>query len=599
MKKQQNSSKHLSEHEFDVLYFLKKNGKRDIENLSSNLDLPLDTIRTIVSKLNKSGFLDDFNGITPLGIKALLPYKVDNAIIMAAGTSSRFVPLSYDCPKALLKVKGEILIERQIKQLKEAGVNYIIVVLGYKKETLFYLEDKFDVQIIINPYFIEKNNIETLWLAKDYIRNTYICCSDQYFVENPFRDYVYDSYYDCDYASAKRKACFITKDKNGYITKVKENNKTGIFLAGEVYWNKQFSKEFLRLIKEHNEIGDYDSIFWERLYVDNLDKLPKLQANLSKPNNIHEFNSLDELREFDMNYVNGVDSQILNNICSHFNCFQSDIKSFKTINKGLTNTSFSFIVHDERYVYRHPGVGANEIVNRYHEKKCLEIAKTYAIDPSFICEDSEEGWKISKFIYGFHEPDYNSIDDSLKVIETLRRLHSLNVTVDWEFKPWEESLELENQVRKNTGINMPGFDELKNNICLIYSKIKDDGTKRCLCHCDTYSSNWMITETDTYLIDWEYGGMSDPGVDVGYYMADGEFSIAEARNFIKAYCGYSYDERTFVHYLSWAAIVSYYWFVWALFKESRGAIMGESLHRWYKMAKKYSSYLLNNTLISE
>lgn len=42
-------------------------------------------------------------------------YKVDNAIIMAAGVSSRFAPLSYEKPKALTVVKGEVLIERQIR----------------------------------------------------------------------------------------------------------------------------------------------------------------------------------------------------------------------------------------------------------------------------------------------------------------------------------------------------------------------------------------------------------------------------------------------------------------------------------------------------
>lgn len=44
--------------------------------------------------------------------------KVDNAIIMAAGTSSRFAPLSFERPKALIEVRGEILIERQIRQLR-------------------------------------------------------------------------------------------------------------------------------------------------------------------------------------------------------------------------------------------------------------------------------------------------------------------------------------------------------------------------------------------------------------------------------------------------------------------------------------------------
>uniref|UniRef100_UPI0020C4B545 NTP transferase domain-containing protein n=1 Tax=Salmonella enterica TaxID=28901 RepID=UPI0020C4B545 len=56
---------------------------------------------------------------------------VDNAVIMAAGTSSRFAPLSYERPKALVEVKGEVLIERQIKQLYESGIQDVFIVTGY------------------------------------------------------------------------------------------------------------------------------------------------------------------------------------------------------------------------------------------------------------------------------------------------------------------------------------------------------------------------------------------------------------------------------------------------------------------------------------
>ena len=73
-----------------------------------------------------------------------------NAIIMAAGTSTRFAPLSYEKPKGLLEVKGEILIERQIRQLKEAGIEDIIVVVGYKSGQFSYLEEKFGVRIVMN-----------------------------------------------------------------------------------------------------------------------------------------------------------------------------------------------------------------------------------------------------------------------------------------------------------------------------------------------------------------------------------------------------------------------------------------------------------------
>ena len=80
-----------------------------------------------------------------------------NAIIMAAGTASRFFPISEETPKGLLDVRGEILIERQIRQLREAGISDITVVTGYKAELFAYLKDKFDRVIYIgSPYSMEE-----------------------------------------------------------------------------------------------------------------------------------------------------------------------------------------------------------------------------------------------------------------------------------------------------------------------------------------------------------------------------------------------------------------------------------------------------------
>ncbi len=72
-----------------------------------------------------------------------------NAIIMAAGMSSRFIPLSWECPKGLLEVKGEILIERQIRQLKEAGVTDITVVTGYMADKFDYLIAKYGENVLL------------------------------------------------------------------------------------------------------------------------------------------------------------------------------------------------------------------------------------------------------------------------------------------------------------------------------------------------------------------------------------------------------------------------------------------------------------------
>lgn len=55
------------------------------------------------------------------------------AVILAAGRGSRLAPLTDDAPKGLLEVGGEALIEREIRLLRESGVDAddIHVVTGY------------------------------------------------------------------------------------------------------------------------------------------------------------------------------------------------------------------------------------------------------------------------------------------------------------------------------------------------------------------------------------------------------------------------------------------------------------------------------------
>lgn len=56
------------------------------------------------------------------------------AVILAAGQSSRFKPLSDNRHKGLLSILGEPIIEHTINELKDAGVEEVIVVQGPDKE---------------------------------------------------------------------------------------------------------------------------------------------------------------------------------------------------------------------------------------------------------------------------------------------------------------------------------------------------------------------------------------------------------------------------------------------------------------------------------
>ena len=276
--------------------------------------------------------------------------QVDNAIIMAAGTASRFAPISYEKPKALIKVKGEILIERQIRQLREAGIDEIIIVTGYKAEQFEYLKEKFGVILVYNPEFLTRNNNGSIFAVRKYLKNSYICSSDNYFLYNPFNDKEEESYYSSIYINGKTDEWCI-KEKNTWIEDVKIGGYNSWIMLGHVFWTSHFSKKFLSILEEeYNKLETIDKL-WEAIYIEHIKELP-LKIKKYPNDYIFEFDTLDELREFDSIYYNKTESYILQKCAKELFIEEKDIINIKAF-KGKNNAAigFTFYVGEKKYKY--------------------------------------------------------------------------------------------------------------------------------------------------------------------------------------------------------------------------------------------------------
>lgn len=585
----------MKKDEFNILNSF-YNGNVGRINCSSDLDVKKSLQKQeVFNYLIQAGLIAK-NGskITDTGLEALEPYRVNNAVILAAVASTRFIPLSLEQPKGLFEVKGEKLIERQIQQLQDAGIKNITIVLGYKKEMFYYLEDKYGVNFIINESFNIKNNIESLYLAKEKLRNTYICVSDSYFVENPFNQYEYQTFNAGISIKKKTNEMYVDTDENGKIIMMEKYRDSGKVLFGHSFWNEDFSNAFIKLMEADRTVGKYNQSFWEWMVKDNLNNLPSFYFKEYEEGNIYEFDYFEDLRRFDSQYQGHTHSEIIHNIKLIFRCDEEDIVNFRNVNEGMTNTSFIFEINGMDYIYRHPGDGTDSIISRKNEKNSLIKAKEIGIDPTYIYADINEGWKISVFISEFREPDYNSFKDSKKIISVLRKLHGSGIKVDYGMDPWKDSLKIEKLLRKKAPECFEKNEKLKRKIELLYKKTAGDGVEKCFCHGDTYKSNWMIKpDGNVILIDWEYSGYSDPGIDVGYYIVDAMYDFDEAERFIKEYLQDSYTEKRYYHFWAYTAIIAYYWYVWALYRESCGAVMGDALINWRDMAEKYADHILD------
>ena len=584
----------MKKNSFYVLRFINQFGPSNLRQISKATNISLGSLSKIINELKKDNLIDE-EGITIKGKEVLEPFKVHNAIIMAAGMSTRLAPLSFDKPKGLFDIKGEILIERQIKQLKEAGIDDITIVLGYKKESFFYLGEKYNIKILINPTYETKNNCETLYLARNIFSRTYICSCDQYFTINPFNKFEYETFYTSVYDNNDNIEPRVVLGTNDKILRLEKGKTDSCILLGFAFFDERFSSAFKELLEDKHPSGEFDNSFWENAFAKYINQLPPMFISKREKGTIFEFDNLKQLRDFDHKYIKNTESLIMQNISRVLNCHEGEIINFTPIQEGLTNTSYTFIVRNQKYVYRHPGEGTKEFISRENEKAALKIARELQIDPSYIKMSAKDGWKISHYIDSTHYPDYFNEKDNAIVIAKMRELHDKNRVVDFEFNPWKGALSFERKIKKIQSIEMPDFIVLKTKIHKIYTRVEKDGlvTKR-LCHCDTYKPNWLIKNdySNAILIDWEYAGNADPGVDVGYYIVDAMYDFEDAKKFIKEYLRDEYTPQLEEHYMSYVAIIAYYWFVWALYKQAIGSVMGEVIYNWYFMAKKYSKYVL-------
>ena len=229
-------------------------------------------------------------------------FKIDNAVILAAGFSSRFAPLSLHTPKALLKVKGEILIERQIRQLQEAGIRDIYVVTGYLGQQFDYLRERAGVSLIENKEYQVRNNHSSVWAARDVLANTYICSSDNYFTENLFTDAAKRPYYSALYADGPTEEYCLTTDSSGRITDVTIGGSDSWYMLGHVLFDQRFSSSFLHILEREYNRPETVNLMWENIYMKHLDELT---LNIKKYHGsaIREFDTVKELAAFDPSYL--------------------------------------------------------------------------------------------------------------------------------------------------------------------------------------------------------------------------------------------------------------------------------------------------------
>lgn len=599
--------------------------------LAQAAGLSLGSVNTLIKKSLAEGLIEGAASakpgyiLTDGGYAFLKPYRVDGAVILAAGFGSRFVPISFEKPKGLVEVFGEPMIERQVRQLIEAGIYDITIVVGYMKESFDYLTDRYGCRLIYNPDYETKNNISSVYAARDYIegRNVYILSSDHWMRENIFHAYEGGAWYASRHFDGVSSEWTLVTDRKGRITDTYPGAKNADCMYGPAYFSREFSSGFMPVLKLEYAMPGTGDYYWEHVLMEMLNgsaakrinafygRVPEIALcsgaeiyiNRQPPDCVYEFESLEELRDFDPVYMENSGSEAMKLVSSVFHVPEAGIRRIRRLKAGMTNNSWLFSVGDRSYICRIPGQGTELLINRHEEKAALSAVKDLGLTEKLIYFDENTGYKISEYYEGSRCADPLSAEDMSCCMRKLRFLHGSGARVQHRFDIGAK-LKYYEELCGGTGrIPFGDYPEIsiqKERLLAWLNGLKRPET---LCHVDSVADNFIFLkgadredgsrdESLIRLIDWEYAGMSDPLIDIGMCAIYSYMEEDGASMLMSAYLGREPTEEERLAVYAYMALGGLLWALWGVYKESLGVNFTDYTIKMYRYFKKYSKKVL-------
>lgn len=581
----------LSYNEFTVLKLLKEEKIKNQREIADRLDMSVGTVNRYVRQLKEKGYIEDSYEVNEAGDKALEPYRAKRAIIMAAGFGSRMVPVTLTMPKPLVKVNGTRIIDTIIDGLLEKGIEDITIVRGYLKHRFNELLVKYPMlKFIDNDAYNDANNIYSMILAKDRLCNCYVFDGDLFLYN---RDLLEKYHYTSNFLAFKAKKsddwCFDTKD--GRILSFVRGGTDTWQETPISYWNEEDGKKLGEDLQKVFEMPGGRELLWEHVPLTKCVSDFNIRIRECHREDTMEIDTFNELCELDPSYKNysgpklNIEKSTVKNICQTLKCEESDIQGIEFMKIGLTNVSFKFNVKGVNYVYRKPGDNTKKFINRKSEVYSEEVAERLGLDHTIVHID-ETGWKLSRYVENSTQINPYDIEDQKKAMAFIRRLHDAKIVSPYDFDYIKETERFIEMFDKEDSVDFSPYEKIHEKMVEIDQMLEEKGYVKVLCHNDYWF--WNILKDDTgslTLLDWEYSGNAYPASDVAYFVSSLNFDHENYLDLAKIYEGHELNEEERWYYTAVLAIVMWYWFVWALFKESDGKVI-EDKQMWYDKAMK-------------
>ncbi len=239
-------------------------------------------------------------------------HQIKRAIIMAAGTGSRMRPVTLETPKPLVCVNGVRMIDTVISGLHCNGIWEIYVVVGYLKEKFHPLKQEYPgLKLIENPYYDTCNNISSLYMAREYLKDAIILDGDQLIYDPAILQPEFQrSGYNCVWSEGHTDEWLLTVEDGV----VRACSRTGGSHGWQLYSISRWTAEDGARLRRHLEVEFEEkknrNLYWDDIALFCYPEEYQLGILKMQPGAIVEIDSLQELAQYDASYTDLLEGQI-------------------------------------------------------------------------------------------------------------------------------------------------------------------------------------------------------------------------------------------------------------------------------------------------
>lgn len=568
----------MNRQEQDILNILAGGTFSGQRELAEESGYSLGVVNRCLRSLTETGYVRADGTLTQNGQALLAENRPRRAVILAAGFGMRMVPINTETPKGLLQVHGERLIDRLIRQLHQALIRDIRVVVGFLKEQYEYLIDEFGVELVVNPDYARKNNLHSVDRVRSALSDCYVVPCDLYCTENPFRTHEFYSWYMVSEAPAPDSTVRVNRKQA--LIPVSEN---GNRMIGICYLTADDGRKVSEKVHALCLDSRMDGAFWEEALYAEGKMLPA--ARMVPEGQVVEINTYEQLRELDGD-SDQLQNDAIGTICRVFDASPRDITHITVLKKGMTNRSFLFTCRGKQYIMRIPGEGTDRLIDRRQEAAVYGAIRDLSLCDDVYYIDPANGYKITAFLENARVCDPENPNDVRRCMAFLRKFHERRLHVGHSFDIFGQ-IEFYEQLWKGNPSVYADYRRTKEQILSLRPYIEAHAGEKVLTHIDAVPDNFLLTGDDIRLIDWEYAGEQDPHVDIAMFAIYALYDRAQIDALIDAYFPEGCPGETRLKIYCYVAACGLLWSNWCEYKRQLGVEFGEYSLRQYRYAKDF------------